>query len=364
MAVSSGAFSEKFRERIEQQLRSVVQDYTQNSDLPGFYGQMQYHLGWVDESFQTIAGANMGKLMRPAITLWAALLAAATAGNSVSQALKQALPAAVSLELLHNFSLIHDDIEDQDILRRHRKTVWAIWGAAQGINTGDGMFSLARIALWQILEHGCSLETAVQLGKIFDTTCILLCEGQYMDMSFEKNSGITTDAYMKMIGRKTGALIQTAMTFGAMIGAPDKPEIIHTLETIGGALGAAFQIRDDILGIWANSSELGKTSAGDLRRKKMTLPVIWTLNNCSDEHKAVITKILEQSGEASDTQIADMLAILQKNDARSYCVTALHNFCSIASDLLQNILPLTRTPEYDEAYNAIASTIHFIKDSV
>ncbi len=363
MAAFSGAFFEKFRDSIEQQLRAVFQGYTQHSDLREFYGQMQYHLGWVDESFQTIEGANPGKLMRPSITLWTALLAAAASENSAPRALNQAMPAAVSLELLHNFSLIHDDIEDQDVLRRHRKTVWAIWGAAQGINTGDGMFSLARMALWQILDRGCSPTTAVQLGKVFDTTCILLCEGQFMDMAFENNSGITPEAYMKMIGRKTGALIQTAMTFGAMIGAPENQEIIHTFETIGGALGAAFQIRDDILGIWANSAELGKTSAGDLRRKKMTLPIIWTLNNCSAIQKADLIRILQQPGEASDSQIEVMLATLEKSNARNNCVATLHNFCDIASGLLQNI-PTANTQEFTEAFQAIDSLIEFIKNSI
>src|SRR5262249_53937351 len=152
---------------------------TQANDLTSFYGQMQYHLGWVDSTLTTNT-KNLGKLLRPTLLL----LAYETAGSwglaSQNQApanyLRRALPAAAALELTHNFTLIHDDIVDGDTERHHRPTLWMVWGSSQGINTGDGMFALGRLALWDCLKVGVESEIAVKLGAVLDRACLVIAE--------------------------------------------------------------------------------------------------------------------------------------------------------------------------------------------
>src|SRR3989442_12356360 len=160
------------------------------SNLAPFYGQMQYHLGWVDTNFSPVS-SNPGKLLRPTLLLLAFEATGehnhdAESAQHDSSHLSRALPAAASIELTHNFTLIHDDIEDGDTERRHRSTLWNIWGVPQAINAGDGMFALARLALWKVLDEGVEGEIAARLGAALDGACLILSEGQDLDISFEQ----------------------------------------------------------------------------------------------------------------------------------------------------------------------------------
>ena len=181
------------------------------SDLAPFYGQMQYHLGWVDTNFSPITSSH-GKLLRPTLLLLAFEATgehnhdAATEQHDSSH-LRRALPAAAAIELTHNFTLIHDDIEDSDNERRHRSTLWNVWGIPQAINTGDGMFALARYALWDVVDEGVDPAIAVQLGAALDRACLAVSEGQYLDISFENRDDISVAMYVDMIGRKTATLM-------------------------------------------------------------------------------------------------------------------------------------------------------------
>ena len=157
-------------------MRRVLERADGNAALHPFYGQMAYHLGWVDEQLQP-AQLPPGKLLRPALLLWAcALASAATSADEVEreQCHQQALPVAAAVEFVHNFSLIHDDIEDRDEWRRHRRTVWAVWGEAQGINTGDAMVFLARLALWEGVKRGVGFAVGFKnlaYSEGFDDSC-------------------------------------------------------------------------------------------------------------------------------------------------------------------------------------------------
>lgn len=173
---------------IEAEMRRVLD--LPGDHLTGHYGMLRYHMGWLDPQLQP-AQVNSGKRVRPVLVLLACEAAGAPAD--------QALPAAAAVELLHNFSLIHDDIEDDSPTRRHRPTVWALWGRPQAINAGDAMFTLARTALADLPARGLSAGRTLEAFHVFDETCLRLTEGQYLDMSFENRMDVTVDEYLTMI---------------------------------------------------------------------------------------------------------------------------------------------------------------------
>ena len=200
------------------------------SSLAPFYGQLQYHIGQVDANFAPTKN-NSGKLLRPNLLLMAYEASGAWGLTNDLDYLERALPAAVALELTHNFTLIHDDIEDSDAERRHRPTVWKLWGVPQAINTGDGMFSLARLTLWDVLAKGVEGDIAARLGALLDFSCLILAEGQYLDISFEARQDISVAMYIDMISRKTAALMACAAEMGATLGTRDT-EIITRLSSL------------------------------------------------------------------------------------------------------------------------------------
>jgi geranylgeranyl diphosphate synthase type I len=225
---------------------------------------LAYHLGW-----ETRLGnkSSSGKRIRPLLLL---LTTAAAGGGWVS-----ALPAAAAVELIHNFSLIHDDIQDNSPLRRGRPTVWKIWGIPQAINAGDSMYSLAFQAMLR-LETTCTNKVALRATNTLLNTCLRLTEGQYLDIAFESRPEIKLDDYWGMIGRKTAALLSACAQIGALVAAIDETKI-SSYQTFGFELGLAFQVQDDLLGIWGQAALTGKSTDSDLVSGKKSLPVIYGL---------------------------------------------------------------------------------------
>ncbi len=222
---------------------------------------LRYHLGWVDRSGQPVEGGS-GKRLRPGLCLLVA--------ESLHGDWQPALPAAAALELVHNFSLIHDDIQDRSHLRRFRETVWAVWGEAQAINAGDAMLIIAEQAL---LEASLPPEIAVEALRRLNRTCRALCEGQYLDMRWEHETAISVEQYVEMIERKTARLFQCAAELGALsVGASNVAQ--RQCAAYGSALGMAFQVVDDLLGVWGPEAETGKTASLDIATRKKTLPVV------------------------------------------------------------------------------------------
>ncbi len=337
----------------------------QSHTLHAYYGQMQYHLGWVDTQLTPIQ-SNPGKLMRPSLLLLAYETAGAwglrdeTASEN-NEHLRRALPAAAALELTHNFTLIHDDIEDGDAERRHRPTLWKQWGIPQALNTGDGMFALARLTLWGVLDEGVGGITAARLGAALDHACLVLAEGQYLDISFEQRLDISVTMYTDMIWRKTGALMACAAEMGALLGTQDE-KTIESLRRFGEAMGVAFQVRDDILGVWATAAELGKTSAGDVYRRKKSLPILHALEHASTHDQTVLREVYTQETPLTSEQVGQVLAIFAQTKTRAYCSDFLAQQCKAAHEALASV-PHYHTTISARARGDMETLVHFVEET-
>jgi geranylgeranyl diphosphate synthase type I len=225
-----------------------------------YYRMMAYHLGWLDEELRERAGHG-GKRLRPSLCMMAC--------ESIGAPPEQALPGAVAVELVHNASLVHDDIEDGDRTRRHRPAVWALWGTGHGVNVGDGMLAIAQLAMLEAIPTagaGVAAQAAAALGR----ACIELFEGQFLDQEHQGRASLSLPEYRAMVDRKTGALFGCAAELGALLGGADA-DVVRRLARFGRALGRAFQMQDDLLGVWGDESRTGKPS-DDLRKRKRGLP--------------------------------------------------------------------------------------------
>jgi geranylgeranyl diphosphate synthase type I len=248
---------------------------------------------------------------------------------------RRALPGAAAVELGHNFSLVHDDIEDADRERRHRPTLWAVWGVPLAINAGDALFALSRLALYRLLEDGFSERRVLALMRVYDETCLALCEGQYLDISFERQDDVTVEAYLEMIGKKTAALVGASVQAGAIL-ATDDAEVIEAYRRFGYDIGMAFQMADDVKGSFWTSAESGKVESGDIRRRKKTLPLVWALEHASDEDRARLRRLYAR-GEADgadnpldDESVREVLAILERSGAHEHALGEARRYRDLA----------------------------------
>jgi geranylgeranyl diphosphate synthase type I len=312
-----------FIPQIEAEMRQLMAPPA--GDLNPFYGMMHYHLGWMDESFNPTKVAQ-GKLLRPIFTL----LCCRAAGGQP----EKALTAAAAVELIHNFSLVHDDIEDNSRTRRGRATVWSIWGEPQAINAGDGLFVLARHALLKLREQGVTLPTIFEAIDRLDQTCLALCQGQYFDMSFEQTLQVDLAAYLKMIEGKTAALLACSGYLGGLIATGDRSRA-ELFWQLGQALGLAFQIQDDLLGIWGQEAITGKPAADDLRRRKKSLPVVYALQ--SDQPQAARFKEIYSAASLTEDDVAEAMTLLEAVGAKAYAESQAKAYVEKAKAALQAI---------------------------
>jgi geranylgeranyl diphosphate synthase, type I len=268
----------------------------------GLYEMVRYHLA-LDGS-----GASGGKRIRPLLGL--------LAYTSIAGDHHLALPGAAAVELGHNFSLVHDDIEDGDTERRHRATLWTLYGVPQAINTGDALFSLSRIALHRLTDLGFSDAKVLRLMRLFDQTCLRLCEGQFLDIAMSRSEELmTVELYFDMIGRKTAALIAASIESGAVL-ATDDEDVIRRYRDFGWALGIAFQLNDDLLGIWGAEQATGK-AASDVAHKKKTLPVIYAYERAGPEDRERLAELYARPDPRS-VDVAEIISILERAGARDY----------------------------------------------
>lgn len=290
-----------FRPAVEEELHHawntlVPQQYD------GLREMMAYHLGWEGEGSGPEA---QGKRIRPVLVL----LAAAASGAEW----RVALPAAAGVELLHNFSLIHDDIEDNSDFRRGRLTVWKKWGLAQAINTGDAMFAMAPLAVMR-LQETVSERAAFSGARRLMQACMELTAGQYLDISYETQRSLPLDAYWPMVQGKTAALLAACAELGAIAAQADERRAAFS--RFGNALGLAFQALDDVLGIWGDSALTGKSAESDLVTGKKTLPVLFGLQKGGQFARRWM------SGEAiAVEEVPQLAAWLEDDGARANTLT-------------------------------------------
>lgn len=313
--MSYQAYADRYMPLLDAELQDALDGM---AALPAHYGMMQYHMGWLDASF---APANMpqGKRLRPMLCL----LACEAAGGAI----EHALPAAAAIELVHNFSLIHDDIEDDSSLRRHRVTVWKQWGLAHGINCGDGMLSAAFVKLSQLPERGVTSQQALSALRIMAEVCLTLTEGQHLDMAFETQMDVTLDSYLSMIDKKTAALIACATHLGALLGGA-APSTVTAYARFGQHLGLAFQITDDLLGIWGQAQQMGKAVSTDITARKKTLPIVYALGDPQ-------LRACYSHDDLTAADVADVLAALARQGAREFAEELANGHMAQAMDYLK-----------------------------
>jgi geranylgeranyl diphosphate synthase type I len=288
----------RYLPRIEDEMKAVL-DVA--GELAPHYGMMGYHLGWLDAQFSPEPEIQ-GKRLRPVLCLLAC--------EAVGGEIEHALPAAAAVELIHNFSLVHDDIEDGSEVRRHRLTVWRLWGQPQAINVGDGMYAAAYVALSQLAESGVSAERSMRALHTLSETCLALTEGQYLDMAFEQQPEVALESYLRMIRGKSAALIACATELGALLGGAETTTVASYRE-FGENLGMAFQVIDDILGVWGAEDETGKSTSSDILTRKKTLPVVYGMRD--PELQALYAR-----EEVGADDVARVVEILERCGARAY----------------------------------------------
>ena len=261
---------ETIEKELQQQVARLDQPRTKQ-----FHEMLTYHMGWTGEGAGPLA---TGKRIRPLITL----LSVSSAFDKKEGKEKKtasvwlhAKSAAAAIELIHNFSLVHDDIQDNSDLRRGRRTVWVKWGAPMAINVGDAMFVIANQSILDLIEH-YPADMVVKASRILNDCCLDLTRGQYLDMSYEERNDLSIEDYWPMIGGKTSALLSACTHIGSLLGYANE-EKQESYRLFGYHLGLAFQVQDDILGIWGDEALTGKSAASDLVEGKNSLPVLFAL---------------------------------------------------------------------------------------
>jgi len=231
-----------------------------------FAEMVNYHMGWLDSNHKR------GKRIRPLLLL----LSVGAWGADWNTA----LPAAAAIETLHNFTLIHDDIQDNSDERHGKATLWKIYGIPQAINSGDAMFAISQLLILKLQDH-YDESVALQASTILNQATRDLAYGQFLDISFEQRESVSTQEYLEMIKLKTGVLIRTCTKIAAIL-AGQNQGIVSAAAEFGLSLGLAFQILDDYLGVWGDPSTTGKPASIDLIDRKKSLPILFGLSKSEE----------------------------------------------------------------------------------
>lgn len=263
---------------------------------------LRYHFGY-DEPGRFKAG----KRLRPQLLLRTAL----EEGGRVDGA----LDAAVAIEILHNYSLVHDDIEDGDELRHGRTTIWKRFGVPHGINAGDALCAISYLTLLQG-ERSAPPERIVAMLHVLHQANLHMCEGQGLDIGFETSSRVEMAQYREMIAGKTGALFSASCELGALA-AGCGPERARQYGGLGRAYGLAFQIRDDVLGTWGATDVTGKPSGADIARRKWSFPIVWALGTPPSPDREIVAHAYDANARIAGKSVDDVIGALERLGARA-----------------------------------------------
>ncbi|MCX8277396.1 MAG: polyprenyl synthetase family protein [Dehalococcoidia bacterium] len=306
------AFFTRYQGRIDEALRAELVGLK-----PDIYDIHRYYMGWqeIDGSDSNSTG---GKRMRPTLAMLAA--------DAVGGDLERATPIAVALEYVHNFSLIHDDLEDMDRMRHHRPTVWAVWGEPTAIVSGNAMLKIADAAAWKLRDVGVEEAVAIEAEAELTSHYLKMMEGQYLDISFETEESVSVEQYLDMIERKTGALIEASIYLGSLVAprsGPDRQKAL-ALKAIGYDLGRIFQIRDDVLGVWGGV-ETGKPVGADIKRKKKALPAVHVLSTSTGATADRLQQIFSAEGDLEQEDVHVVLEEMANLGTEKYCQSMAEN---------------------------------------
>ncbi|MFI5987528.1 family 2 encapsulin nanocompartment cargo protein polyprenyl transferase [Streptomyces sp. NPDC051555] len=284
-----------------------------------------YHLGWWDRS-GIREGGDSGKAVRPALVLAAARAAGGADGMS------RALAGAAAVELVHNFTLLHDDVMDRDDVRRHRATAWSVFGIPDAILAGDAMQAAAVSVLAGDPHPAAALATA----RLID--CVIeLCEGQSADIAFEARTDVSLEECLAMAAAKTGALLGCACAIGGLYAGADAADVA-ALDAFGRELGLGFQLIDDLLGIWGCPEAMGKPAGGDLAAGKKSLPVVFALTSGTTAG-AELRAIYGRRPALSEWDVPRMAGLVEAAGGRAWAQEAAAERISSALEQLARVFP-------------------------
>ena len=306
----------QIQKAVEEELRQCIL-YSGNPIYQQYEEMFTYQMDWENNS-----SAARGKRVRPLLLLLSTFAAGAD--------WHQALPAAASLELMHNFSLIHDDIQDQSLLRRGKDTVWVRWGEPLAINAGDAMLTLSSLAI-QRLQKGHPAEIVLQTANLVHNACLNLTRGQFLDISFESREVVTIDEYTQMINGKTCALLSAALEVGGLL-ANTSPENQSLLSQCGFLLGQAYQIQDDWLGIWGDNALTGKSNQSDLMARKKSYPILSGLSK-----KGAFSELWAKTSVIASDQIPAFVNALENDGIKLETETRMESLYQQTQNTLRSL---------------------------
>ena len=340
---------DRFDPMLERELEQAVAQIDGSAPLLG--RMVRFHLGWVEPdgapTDRTVRQTIQGKRIRPYLTLLTTEALGGTPDN--------AIPIAAAIELLHNFTLIHDDIQDRSPNRRHRATVWRVWGDAQAINAGDALFAAAQRTLLRTPLAAVAAPTLLHVSDAFNAMTTEIVRGQTADLEFEHASSVTADDYLAMIRGKTAAILRFSAWAGA-VAAGQSEAVAASLGELGEALGIGFQIRDDILGVWGANDETGKDQGDDIRRKKKSLPILLLTEQATPDDTDRLAA-LYKAEVIDEAGVEEVRAMLDRHDIESQAMAMMSAYHQKASAALETSVPTERR-------DALASLLHMLDTRV
>lgn len=267
-----------------------------------------YHFG-----YGAYGPTRRGKRLRPRLLLCVA--------EAEGGALENALDAAAAIEILHNYSLVHDDIEDGDELRHGRRTLWAVYGIPQALNAGDALCAVSFLVLMNATARHAD-ERVLRMVRALHEAHATMCDGQSLDLAFERATHVDIGEYHRMIAAKTAALFGASSELGALCAPCDEQSVLRYRE-LGRAYGLAFQIRDDVLGIWGTLDATGKVTGNDIARRKWTFPVVWALSGPPSTARERIARAYSRGHALDADTVADVIDALHELGAREAANAAI-----------------------------------------
>lgn len=317
-------------DRLEAALEGIVREQPVDTIVGGM---LAYHFGYNEGE-----SSRRGKRLRPRLLI--------TVAEETGASIEDAIDAAVAVEVLHNYSLIHDDIEDADRYRHGRETLWAKYGIAQAINAGDALCALSFLSLLRGARRFAPERMTLMVQRLHLAN-LAMCHGQSLDIAFESQPEVTVARYLEMISGKTAALFAVSSELGALC-AGLREEEVRRYRELGAAFGIAFQMYDDLLGVWADASSTGKTPGADIARRKKTYPIVWALDQPPSKDRKVIADAFEGSVDLTAGAVTQVTAALENLGAREAARSAAAKHLAVVErapsgrvrDFLLSLLPV------------------------